>query len=810
MSKSPLKPAELRTRIDRTTLGFKDTAELTQLPCTWIGQPRAEQAARFGLAMRQPDYHLFVLGEAGSGRSSLLHRAMMAAAAQCEPPVDLCYLHNFDLPENPLALHVPAGQGRLLRQSLTDFARSLPDEITRCLNAQDFKIQREQVLKKYNDAETRQYTKLDAFAEKRRFSIRREADQIIFTLMDDSGKALTEDNLFKLPKARRKEIEDTEQQLQTAINVFFEAVNRIQHDKNAALLSLQRNTVKPLLNREIKKIRDALHGKVSNSARLKMYFNQVILDILDNLALFETGQENTGARQDAKRRRALEPLLARYQINLAVDNHETDGAPVIREDNPQVRTLFGSIDCRTPRDDTDDETSDGHLRIRAGSLHSAHGGFIMLHLNDLLTDNAVWTKLRRFLRSNRLQIEEPNVIPAASILVTTQPEAVTVNVKIVLIGTYDDYYFLQEEDPEFIRRFRVKVDFTDSFKASPETYSAFSVFVARLCQSRNLPHFTAAAVARLLEESHREVEDQTQQSAIFARTEMLVLESAACCSARNGKRTDVADIDMALTARTYRHDAPDHWLRDAIADGDILIALHGEAVGQLNALTQIDMGDYRFGTPVRVTARTFAGEDGLLNIAHEVHMSGPIHDKGVLILQNYLSALFNHLAPLALSASIVFEQEYSGIEGDSASCAEFFALLSALAQIPVKQSIAVTGALNQFGDVLPVGGINEKIEGFFNICKRDGLTGDQGVLIPAQNRRNLMLNYAVIDAVRQGMFHIYTMQHVTEGIMLLTGMPAGLNAKKKKKYPSKTVLGQAEKTLITYRYACQMSHSKPE
>ena len=660
MPKLPLTPAELRTQIDPATLGFKDTAELTQLPYTWIGQQRAEQAAQFGLAMRQPDYHLFVLGKAGSGRSSLLHRAMIVAAAQCEAPADLCYLYNFDSPENPLALHVPAGQGRLLRQLLTGFAKSLPDEISRCLNTQDFKIKREQVLKKYNNAESRQYIKLDSFAEKRRFSIRRESGQIIFTLLDDSGKVLTEDNLFKLPKLRRQEIEHTEQELQSAINVFFEAVNRIQRDKNAALLLLQRNAVKPLLNREIKKIRDALHNTLSHSARLKTFFSQIVLDILDNLALFETGPD-TDSRQDAKRRRELASVLARYQINLAVDNHETDGAPVIREDNPQVRTLFGSIGCRTLRDDTGDESGDGHLRIRAGSLHCAHGGFIMLHLSDLLADNAIWIKLRRFLRSSRLQIEEPNLIPAASVPFATLPEAVTVNVKIVLIGTYEDYYFLQEQDPEFIRRFRVKVDFADSFKASPETYSAFAIFVARLCQSRSLPHFTAAAVAHLLEESHREVEDQTQQSAIFARTEMLVIESAACCSARSGKQVDVADIDTALTARAYRHDAPDHWLRDAIADGDILITLHGQAIGQLNALTQIDMGDYRFGTPVRVTAHTFAGEDGLLNIAHEVNMSGPIHDKGVLILQNYLSALFNHLAPLALSASIVFEQ---GIQWD--------------------------------------------------------------------------------------------------------------------------------------------------
>ncbi|HBV20243.1 MAG TPA: ATP-binding protein [Nitrosomonas sp.] len=803
MSAILLKSADLRIQIDPDTLGFTDTSKLLQSPLSWIGQKRAEAATHFGLNMQQPDYHLFVLGEVGSGRSSLLRQAMITVAAKSAAPPDLCYLYNFTAPEKPIAIRLPTGQGRLLRQSLAQLTKSLPDEIVRCLNGQDFKIKYEQLLKKFKHAETKLYTELSSFAEERHFSIRREAEQIVFTLLDSKGKILTEDNLFKLPKTRRTEIDQAEQELHAAIIRYFEEIKRIESDKRTKLAALQRNAVTPLLNQRFRTLHNNLHRQLRNHTRLKTFLDQVIQDILNNLPLFESADEVN----DKKQNNALDQILSHYQVNLIVDNCELKGAPVIVEDNPLAHLLFGNIDYQLE----DGKIKTDFMRIRAGSLHKAHGGYIMLHLSDLLTDTAVWVRLRRLLRSNRLQIDEPISALTANMPASIEPEAVDINIKIVLIGSREDYYFLQQEDPEFIRRFRVKVDFADDFKSSSDTYHASSIFVAHICHAKKLPHFSAGATTRLLEESHREVDDQTRQSAIFARTEMLIMESATLCSDRGGLVVEITDIMAALQARTVRHNYPDQWLQEAITDGDILISLQGKKTGQLNAITQIDMGDHSFGTPIRVTARTFAGENGLLNIAHEVEMSGPIHDKGVLILQNYLSALFAHLAPLALSASIVFEQEYAGIEGDSASCAEFFALLSSLSRIPVKQSIAITGALNQYGEVLPVGGINDKIEGFFNVCEKTGLNGEQGVLIPYHNQRHLMLNYNVIEAVEQDLFHIYAMKHVTEGLELLTGTPSGITEKRKiKKYPAKTVLGHVEKTLIDFRAACQTSHAKAD
>ncbi len=760
-------------------------------------------AARFGLGMMQPDYHLFVLGEVGSGRSSLLQQAIIAAAAKRPTPPDLCYLCNFEEPGKPLALHLPAGQGRLLRQFIAQLTKSLPAEIAQCLDGQDFKIKSKRVEKKYKSDEIQTYAELDSFAEARHFTIRRESGQIVFTLLDKKGEILTEENLLKLPKTRRAEIDLAEQELHEAIIRYFEKFQRIEKKKNAELATLQRRVVKPLLSREFKKIRDKLQKHLKKEARLNAYFDQMMEDILDNLALFRTDNVD-----EEKRQAALDQGFARYQINLVVDNFGLDGAPVIIEDNPLFHSLFGSIEYQFKNG----KPQTGFMGICAGSLHKAHGGFLMLHLDDLLVDRQIWIKLRRFLRCNQLQIEEPSTAFTSNIPSSLEPEAVDINVKIILIGSREEYYVLQEEDQEFIRRFRVKVDFATSFKSSVETYHATSIFVAQTCHASGLPDFSATAVARLLEESHREIDDQSRQSAIFARTEMLVLESAALCHARGGHLVEVSDIITALDARTKRHNYPDTRLQESIRDGDISINLHGVKVGQLNALTQIDLGDHSFGAPVRVTARTFAGEDGLLNIAREVEMSGPIHDKGVFILQNYLSALFSHISPLALNASIVFEQEYTTIEGDSASCAELYVLLSSLSGQPLNQSIAVTGSLNQYGEVQPVGGINDKIEGYFNLCEKAGLDGTQGALIPEHNQRHLMLEHRIVKAVEKGLFSIYTMKHVMQGLALLSGLPTGTTKESKTvSYAANTVLGYAQKTLLAFRRACQLTQqTKPE
>lgn len=795
---TPLPPADLRLTLDPTALGFTDTSELQDEALPWIGQARAEAAARFGLAMDQPDYNLFVLGEVGSGRSSLLKQAMHEAAAKRRVPPDLCYLHNFDAPERPLALRLPAGEGRLLRQLLAQAVKTLQDEIPKRLEGQDYKTESAHIEQAWKDQVARHYAELAAFAEARNFSLHREAGRMVFTLMGKKGQALTEDEVLALPKAQRAKVEQDEQGLRAEITRYIEKTQPLERAMNEALASLRRQVVKPLVDRTLGAIRDGLKKQIKDAAKLNAWLDAIAADVFDNLELFGTGE-------DAEERETeREAVLARYRVNLIVDNGERSGAPVIVEDNPLFRALFGSIEYQSEND----VLVTDFTRIRAGSLLQAHGGFLMLHLADVLADPLVWEKLRRFLRSGRLQIEEPGGAYTPIATVSLIPEAVDIDVKLVLVGSRAQYYELQELAPEIARHFRAKVDFADSFKATPETRRASAIFVAHTCRVHGLPHFSAAAVARLFEESHREASDQTRQSAIFARTEALVLESAAVCRARGAGLVDVADVEAALAAHAARHDYPEQRLREEIIEGDLVIDATGHHVGRLNGLTQIDLGDARFGLPVRLSARTNAGEDGLLNIEREVELSGPIHDKGVFILQGYLAGVFAHLAPLALNASIVFEQQYHEVEGDSASCAELFALLSALSGLPLAQGIAVTGALNQHGDVLPVGGINEKIEGWYRVCETIGLDGRQGVLIPARNRRHLMLAPDVVAAVAAGRFHVTAIDHVNEGIELLTGVAAGI-PDASGRYPADTVFGRAQETLRAYRRAVHKpEHSK--
>ncbi len=795
---SHLDSSVLRVTIDPDTLGFSDTSELLHHQLSWIGQGRAEVAAQFGLEMTQPDYHLFVIGEVGSGRSSLLAQAMTKTAKRRVVPPDLCYLNNFEAPESPIAIRLPAGKGRVLRRHLLQLTKSLLTDISQRLDGHDFKIKSAKIEAKFKDEEAKAYAGLDSFSEKRHCAIRRETVQISYTLLDDNGEILTEDKIILLPKARRAEIDQAEIAVREAIVLYFGKVDRLEEIKNTELANLQRQIIQPFLNKVFKSIRHDLPKLCEDHARLNHYLDLVAEDILHNLTLFNH-HENEETQQAA-----LEHLFCRYQVNLIVDNHDLNTAPVVIEDNPLFRTLFGCIDYQFKNGILNTDFTS----IRAGSLLKAHGGFLMLHLNDLLADGLVWDKLRRFLRNMRLQIEESGSTFSANIAVSLEPEVINVDVKIILIGSREQYYAIQEQDPEFARRFRVKVDFSDRFSANTETYRASSIFVSQVCQKMLLPHFSAAAVARLIEESHREVNDQIRQSAIFARTEMLVIESAALCNVHECSLVDTADIEAALKAHTMRHNYPHQRMLESIADGDVVIVSQGEKVGQLNGLTVIDLGDHSFGIPARITARTFAGEEGLLNIEREVEMSGPIHDKGVFILQNYLASLFAHIAPVALNASIVFEQEYNVIEGDSASCAELYALLSSLSGLAINQGIAVTGAVNQYGEVMPVGGINEKIEGYFYVCKKAGLDGNQGVLIPHQNDRHLMLDHQIVEAVSKGLFHIYTMQNVMEGMELITGTPSGLPVdrdSKNAKYVSGSILGHAQKTLKSYRYACLKS-----
>jgi predicted ATP-dependent protease len=788
-----LAPSELTVMFDLAELGFDDTSEIKETSYGWIGQQRAEKAARFGLSLERPDYHLFVLGEAGSGRSSLMYRLMQQVAATRPAASDLVYLQNFECPERPLALRLHTGQATTLRRVLEGFSERIARDIPHKLDEESVRLDSERLKKSHRQPAEQAYVDLVAFAAARHFALRREDGRLVFTLRDEHGQAMQEDAVLALSPEQRLVMEMAEQELRAEIGKYLETVRPVEEALEKALTQLRREAIVPVIKREIEGIRHAMAGKVLEPEKFARYLGELADDALRSMDLFAATPEDA--------REQIELRLLRYRVNVLVDNSANAGAPVLRDDDPVFRSLFGGIDFQAESG----VLATDFTRIRAGNLHRAHGGYLLLHLRDVVRDATVWEKLQRYLRHGCLQIEEPAAVSGQLSAMTLEPASLEIRTKLVLIGSREDYYGLQEHDPDLMRHFRVKVDFAEYFPANSETRRALAAFIAQRCCDLGLPHFSNAAVARLLLEMQRGIDDQRHIGTELGELEAWLIEAAAFCRNTGNEATVSAqDVADAFTARRERHDYPEQQMLESIAAGELLIRVQGAVVGQINGMAQVDLGDYRFGLPVRITARTYAGDEGVLNIDREVEMTCPSHDKGVFILQGWLSAAFAHLAPLSLSASLVFEQEYHGVEGDSASCAELFALLSALSGIALPQGLAVTGAMNQHGEVMPVGGINEKIEGWFRTCRKLGLDGTQGAIVPARNLSHLVLDREVLDAVERGDFRIHVMDHVLEGIALLTGMEAG-TADESGNYPEDSVMGRAQHALEEYRKACDES-----
>lgn len=584
-------------------------------------------------------------------------------------------------------------------------------------------------------------------------------------------------------------------------------------------LASDANAVEDLLEKEFLEIRQVLQAENGESQKFDAYLTALRQDIFDNIDLFlqihsivhaqaqaQNAPQNLGTELilNAENEGMLESYLSRFRANLLVDHRQQTTAPVIYDDDPTYQSLFGSFEPVTDQSSGLPE----FMRLRAGNLLRADGGMLMLHLRDVHSDQhngpQILEKLHRFLRNGRVQIEES--VSHGGQAATTHPvsEPLPVQVRLVLIATREEFYRLQDEAEEFARFFNVKVDFTDDFPADTRMYREISGYIAERCEHFALPHFSAEAVARVLETMHRWVEDKLRISSRLADLQHLILAAAAEARSRAQAKhikdvlVEKQDVLAVLQASYKRHRHPEMQLLRAIVDGDLMISVQGRELGQINGLTHIDLGDAGFGSPVRISARCFAGEDGVINIDREVEMTGPNHDKGLFILQSWLSASFAKLTPLSLNASLVFEQEYHGVEGDSASCAELYALLSAISGLPLPQGIAVTGAMNQHGEVMAIGGVNEKIEGYFRVCQAMGLDGSQGVLIPQRNAAHLVLNEEVVAAVAAGKFHILTFAHVLEGLEYLTGLNAG-ELDEKGDYRPESVMGRVQRVLEGFR-----------
>lgn len=554
-------------------------------------------------------------------------------------------------------------------------------------------------------------------------------------------------------------------QLKQALDQFVRQLTKeLANLLEAKIKDNASTSIQEFLNAQISTIKTSI-SEIQANKQLTQYFELLQKDILDTL---EAWQPSASAEDNNLDALLSEGFFGRYRVNVLVEHAKNQPAPVIYDNDPSLQSLFGGIESAG-----DSSTTPDFMRLRAGNLLRADGGALLLHLRDILADEQNGTqvieKLHRFLRNGTLQIEDLTSSSSQGSSFASAQDAIPVSVKLVLIATREDYYELIDEKYDFFSYFPIKIEFAEKVKANVENYSAYAAFIAQNCQQFNCSHFTADAVVALLQAMHRLEEDQTRISTKFAVLEKLMLESAAAAELRGAKLVAKEDVKAAINRKYARHCYIEAHARDSIVDNELMINVSGETVGQINGLTHIDLADASFGSPVRISANCYAGRLDVLTIDREVSMSGPTHDKGVMILQSWLHTNFAQFNPLNLTASLVFEQEYNGVDGDSASCAELFALLSSLAQVPIKQGIAVTGAMNQHGEVLPVGGLNEKIEGYFRVCKDIGLDGKQGVLIPQRNLRHLMLSDEVIDAVSNGQFQIATMNNVADGISHITG-----------------------------------------
>lgn len=677
-------------------LGFASTSDLVSgkpsQQHAWVAQSAAKEAALFGLKISQVGFNVLVLGEHGSGRTSLMHSAMqeVAASQATQPLHDWVAVYAFEQSDQPTLIKLPVGQGVLFRTEMDTFVRDLM-----------------QVLPQFFSAPNNQ-------------------------LMPD----------------------------------------KVQDWLDAALPQLT----------------------CAAQPAFKQYLAYLKRDVLTYLKTWQAAAPEADNSLDGLMN---ESFFARFRVNLLVDHKLTQTQalqqPVVYDNDPSYQSLFGWLEGAA------DISQPDFLRLRAGNLHKADGGMLLIHLRDLLNDeqngNQILEKLYRFLRNGTLQFEDlaGGAQSSGAVLANT---VMPVQVKLVLIAMREDFYNMLEQHPDFFDYFPIKVEFADSINAEANNYEAIAGFVAQKCLQHQCPHFSNEAVASLIGALQRLEEDQTRISTNFAFLERLMLESAAYAGGNPLVQTE--HVQQAIQARNKRRQYFETQIRDSITDNELLIQVDGAVVGQINGLTHIELGDASFGSPIRITARCYPGQKGLINIDREVNMSGPNHDKGIFILQNWLSASFSNLAPLSLNASLVFEQEYNGVEGDSASCAELFALLSALANLPLQQGIAITGALNQFGEVMPIGGINEKIDGYFRVCQALGLNGQQGVIIPKRNQRHLLLDDEVVQAVRAGLFKVITIDHVLEGIAYLTGVEAGTQDAQGN-YAANTVMGHAQRVLADYR-----------
>jgi lon-related putative ATP-dependent protease len=755
---------KLRWVCDEEQFDFATTAEIPELEEA-IGQERALKSIDFGLGMQMDGFNLFLSGEAGTGRSSTI-KNLLKKRARTEPaPYDWCYVYNFKSPDKPISLALPAGKGSELAGDMKELLEAVRGIIPKALDSKEYETNKTAIMEKYQEMSAALFAELEKEAEGLGFTLQRTVSGLVMVPQKE-GRNYTQEEYDGLADDEKHKIDETGKALTEKLNDVLRVVRENEKATREMLAQLDRNLGLAAVGHHI----DPLREKYAEFPKVTEYLEAVQEDILLNLEDFKDHSTQQQSQIPGMRPQQQEPSFERYAVNVLVDNKNSEGAPVVFEPNPTYNNLFGRIEHVMQMGGV---ATTNFTLVKPGALHRANGGYLIVDAREVLISPFSWDSLKRCIKNCEIKIEDVLEQYRFMTIASLKPEPVPLQAKIIMIGSPWIYYLLFYMEPDYRKLFKVKADFDSRIARTPEIMKDYAMFVANHCKNEKLLPFDRSGVAKLLEHSARQVEDQQKLTSQFMGISDLIREASYWAAKEQSPVVSREFVTRAIEEEIYRNNRIEERIQEMIDEGTIMVDTAGVEVGQINGLSVMSLGDYMFGRPSRLTVRVYMGRGGMVNIEREVKLSGPIHDKGVLILTGYMGGKFAHDKPLSFSASICFEQSYDGVEGDSASSTELYALLSALSGVPLKQGIAVTGSVNQLGKVQPIGGANYKIEGFFAVCKAKGLTGEQGVIIPATNVRHLMLKDEVVEAVRAGRFHIWSVSTIDQGIEILTGVPGG-------------------------------------
>jgi predicted ATP-dependent protease len=730
-----------------------------------IGQDRALSALKFGLNMPKPGFNIFVSGLAGTGRTTAIKSFLEEVAAKKEPPSDWCYIHNFHDSYCPKALKLPAGMGQSLQKDMKRIIDNAQRSIAQSFASKEYSDRRAEITESFDKKKEAVFSMLRKKAEDKGFILQRTPIGLVFVPAPD-GKPMSEEDYKGLSTEVRGELEEKQEELSKELT---NQIAKLKAEEDAVQKKLE-DTDREVADYSISHLFEAPKNKYSQLPQVVDYLSEVEQDVIENFEQFKSEQRASNSDPlVAMQGLARKQTFRKYEANVLVDNSELKGAPVVLEMNPAFNNLFGRIDK---------EAQFGALytdltMIRGGSLHRANGGYLVVRIEDILTNFQSWEGLKRTLRDGKLVIEE--IAERLGLMATKSlnPEPIPLDVKVVVIGEPLFYYLLLRLDLEFKELFKVKADFGSQMDRSEANLKDYAAVICRMCREEELKHLTSEGLAKIVEHSSRLAGDQEKLSTLFSDIADIIREANFWAEEAGALLIGATHVEKAIEQKVYRSNLIQHRINEMIENGTIIIDTEEEKIGQVNGLEVIDLGDFSFGKPTRITASVGVGREGLIDIERESNLGGRLHTKGVMILNGYMAAKYALDVPFSLSSRLVFEQSYEEIEGDSASSAELYTLLSCLSGLPIKQGIAVTGSVNQNGEVQAIGGLNQKVEGFFEICKAKGLDGKQGVLIPKANIRNLMLKEEVVEAIKAENFHVYLANSIDEGIEVLTGWKAG-------------------------------------